>query len=168
MKGIAQHQFLRAHECGRLEVAQIELETVLLAWFAVARSRMPSPLKSRVTIARAPAPASVTLTGSGVSIVPTSFTHHSYSHGNINVTLYAEGDVIPDGEQVQLSCIDWEGANETGGTGTLKNNQATIVFTGGTEDWACGLSYNGDSEFAPSGVSWWLNLCHGSVGACHP
>lgn len=70
--------------------------------------------------------------------------------------------------QLQLSCIDWEGANETGGTGTLKNNQATIVFTGGTEDWACGLSYNGDSEFAPSGVSWWLNLCHGSVGACHP
>ena len=48
---------------------------------------------------------SVALTGNGVSIIPTSFTHYSYSRrtDNVSVTLYAEGHMIPDGEQISLS-----------------------------------------------------------------
>jgi hypothetical protein len=111
---------------------------------------------------------SVSLTGNGVSIIPTSFTHVSHNgEGNVNVTLNAEGYVIPDGEQVWLNCIDYEGVKQYRNDGALKSNKATIVFTGPLEDWQCNVRYSGDSEFAGSGYGdFWINLCHDSC-ECH-
>ena len=96
---------------------------------------------------------SVALTGNGVSIIPTSFTHVVYSSksSTVNVTLYAAGNLIPDGEQVQLSCTDYEGVNQIFSVATLKNNKASIVFPARNDDWQCGVGYNGDREFAASG-----------------
>jgi hypothetical protein len=111
---------------------------------------------------------SVALTGNGVSIIPTSFSHVSHSSDSVKVTLYAEGDIIPDGEQVEVQCIDYIGVNEVTDFGTLKNNKATIGFTGDKgDDWECLAGYNGDPEFAESATGYFsINLCHNSC-ECH-
>ena len=110
---------------------------------------------------------SVALAGNGVSIIPTKFTHLSYSHGNVNVTISAEGDVIPEGEPITMFCTDYEGANNWYPAGAVgKNNEAIIAFTGPVDDWLCGVEYKGDPEFAPSYGEIWINLCR-PVKSCH-
>jgi hypothetical protein len=108
---------------------------------------------------------SVPLTGNGVSIIPTSVTNAVYGKGKIRVTLSADGDILPPGEEVRLQCIDYEGVNSINGSGKLgsstcsgsSNNTASIKWTGpicsgpGCEKWECSVAYDGDAEFAGSG-----------------
>jgi len=105
---------------------------------------------------------SVALTGNGVSIIPTSVKSAGYNHrtGDISIIFYAEGDIIPNGEQVSLFCIDATGLNEYQTFGTLQNNKSIFQFGPPEQlDWVCGLGYEGDPEFAGSGVGMDINQC---------
>lgn len=109
----------------------------------------------------------VPITGNAVSIIPTQFARFSHNGPTIHFTLSADGDIIPDGELIYVSCIDYEGVNQTGGSGPLKNNRAMVTIGGGIDDWECGAWYNGDPEFAYSGYgNFWINECH-PVDSCH-
>jgi len=109
----------------------------------------------------------VPLTGNAVSIIPTQFVRFSHSGPTIHFTLFAGGDTIPNGEQIYVSCIDYEGVNQAWGSGPLKNNMAIVTIDGNTDDWECGASYNGDPEFADSGYgNFWINECR-PVDSCH-
>ncbi len=114
-------------------------------------------------------PITITLTGTGVNSIPTSFKHVAYDTrtGNVNITMYAMGNVIPNGEPVYVTCIDYEGANQITDTGTLSDNRATVPFTGIDDDWECGAIYYGDKQFSSSGYGeFWINQCQ-PVDACH-
>ncbi len=111
----------------------------------------------------------IPLTGDGVSSIPTSFKHAAYDKktGNINIQMYAAKNVIPDGELVYVTCIDYEGANFITDYAPLQDNRATVIFTGRDDDWQCGVIYYGDAEFMASGYGdFWINQCV-PVDSCH-
>lgn len=102
--------------------------------------------------------ASVPITGNALSIIPTSMKARYSSKSGFLITLSAEGDVVPDGEQVFVDCIDYEGINEKGGSGPLKGNKATVSFRLPPDKWECNAWYNGDPEFASSSYSdFWIH-----------
>lgn len=103
---------------------------------------------------------SVPLTGDGVSVVPTSTKGFSLSKKKQQAswTLFAEGDVIPNGELGFFHCIDFEGVNEQNAQGPFVNNK--VIFSLDTffdgDHWNdCMVYYNGDAEFAET--SWIFN-----------
>ena len=110
---------------------------------------------------------SIPLTGEGVSIVPTKFTHVSYSKGAVTAIIYAEGNLLPDGEMVVVTCTDYEGANSSWDVGTIKNNKAIVPFPQPIDDWYCSAIYSGDPEFSSAIYGdFWINECR-PVDSCH-
>jgi hypothetical protein len=109
----------------------------------------------------------VPITGNAVSIIPTELWEVSHSGATIHFAMSADGNIIPDGELIYVSCIDYEGVNQATGNGPLKSNRATVTINAHNDDWECGAWYSGDPEFAYSYYdNFLINLCH-PVKACH-
>ena len=102
---------------------------------------------------------SVPLTGDAMDLLPTR-TQTELHGGNIKtIVSAADGYHVPSGDQVQISCTAVSGPYKgygVGATSTLQDGVAltsrTIVdVLNGHYMWRCSSSYNGDSEFGPSG-----------------
>lgn len=110
---------------------------------------------------------SVPLTGEGVSSVPTGFSHVGFNNPNVNVTMVAEGDVIPNNEPVWLYCMNYIGTQTIYLSTPLTNNKGSFEFGETGQDWQCDVAYQGDAEFAASETGpFWINQCH-PVWYCH-
>ena len=110
---------------------------------------------------------SVALTGEGIDLIPTKTTmrcepgtcranHDGGTEPGFNIKVSAgKGYEIPNGEQVDVSCVEFSGPHRgtaVYGIGTLENG-ATVVslqLPYAREMWHCYTTYNGDAEFAPS------------------
>jgi hypothetical protein len=98
----------------------------------------------------------VPLTGYTVSIIGTSMNAvWTPEKGGINVTMRAAGDLIPNGEDVDVNCQDEDGVEPYEVDIALKDNKVLVpgprACSGQYCEWyACWINYNGDAEFSPS------------------
>jgi|HubBroStandDraft_4_1064222.scaffolds.fasta_scaffold263394_1 hypothetical protein len=106
---------------------------------------------------------SVPLTGDGVSLLPT-VTKMKCQEGTcrpkpseklFKITVTApDGYAIPDGEQVDISCVERTGIHRgttVNTTGSLQDGVSLVSLSIPYDaEWGCSATYNGDAEFASS------------------
>jgi len=101
----------------------------------------------------------VPLSGNALTIIPTTM---NVTNDAFDITMYADGEVIPNGELVYDSCFDWEGVNQFSAKEPLKNNRINDMPPGRGyiyNPWECGFNYEGDGQFAASGEYYYIS-CH--------